>query len=579
MPAASPAPSSSPSEVHLPPSPRARAIGILLVLAVAAVFGRVVGHELLSWDDVVNTLGNPHLNPPSAAGTLFFWRHAYMDLYVPVTYTLWALLLRITREPWIFHAASLVLHAGAALAAFGLLRRLVRDDRAAGAGALLFALHPVQVEAVGWMSGTKDVLAALFGLLALARYVDHARDSRVGARWSRDWALAFLFTLLALLSKPAAVAVPLLAAVLDLGLLRRRARDAARDLAPFFALAIAWIFVTRAVQPAAGVAVPPVLQRLLVALDALAFYAGKLLWPVSLALDYGRDPAWLLEHGRPFLTSLVPLAAAAALVLAAAKRPGPLSRPALVAALLFVAGVAPVLGLVPFDFQRYSTVADHYLYLSMIGPALLLAAALRERPGRVPWLAAGALLAGLAVRSAVQIGVWKDDPTLYRHVLAVNPRSWSAHGNLGVALAARGDAPGAIAEYEKALAIQPADARTQTNLGTALDELDRTDEALPHLEEAVRLEPGDRTARENLAIALLRRDRPQEAETHLRAALRIQPDSFLAHYYLAGALDRLGKTGEVIGHLEEAVRLNPRFEPARADLAAVREARGEDAPR
>jgi Tfp pilus assembly protein PilF len=538
------------------------------------VHGRTVGHDLLSWDDLANTLGNPHIHPPSLAGTLHFWRHAHMDLYVPVTYTLWALLARIAMEPWLFHGANVLLHAGAALAAFGLLRRLVRDDRASFLGACLFALHPVQVEAVAWMSGTKDLLAGLFGLLALSRYIAFAEASRRGVEGGgsgrRDYAVALLAFAVALLAKPAAVAVPLLAAILDLALVRRRLGRVARDLAPFLLLGVAWIFLTRAVQPAAGVAVPPLVERPLVAFDALAFYLGQLVVPHPLTFDYGRDPAWVLEQGRPWVSVAVVVALAAAIVAFARWRPGPFSRATLAGAGLFVAGVSPVLGLVPFDFQRYSTVSDHYLYLSMIGPALCLSALLAGRGGHATWLAAGAILAIGAAMSAVQAGVWKDDLTLYRHGILAQPRSWVAHDNLGAALAARGRIDEALTEYEAAIAINPRDARTRFNLGTALDELDRTGEALPHLLEAVRLEPRDRLSRENLAIVLLRLERPAEAMEHLRAALEIEPGSWLAHYYVGAALDRLGRLEEAALELEEAVRLNPRFGPARRDLETVR---------
>jgi tetratricopeptide (TPR) repeat protein len=545
--------------------PRRTAVCLALIaVATLAVFGRIVGHAWLGWDDLANTVRNPHLNPPSVAGTLFFWRHAYTDLYVPVTFTFWALLARIALAPWLFHAASLALHVGAVWAAFDLLRRLVRDERAACAGALLFALHPVQVETVAWMSGAKDLLCGLFALLALARYVAFASPEARGR--ARDFVWATACFVLALLSKPSAVAIPLCAAVIDLALLARSPRRVARDLAPWFATALVWIFVTRAVQPATAVPSVAPGSRLLVALDALAFYTGKLVFPLHLAPDYGRDPASVVGAGLPFVTGLAVLALAAAALLSA-------GRIARAATGLFVAGVAPVLGLVPFDFQRYSTVADHYLYLSMIGPALALAWVWSR--ASAPWtrIAAGAALLLLAARSAVQVGVWRDDETLWRHTLLVNARSWTAHDNLGSALEASGRAREAIPEFERALALNPRDARTQFNLGTALDELDRTAEAIPHLEEAVKLSPQDRLSRENLAIALLRAERPEDAEKQLRAALEIEPDSFLAHYYLAGALDRLGKTDEMIEHLRDAVRLNPRFEPARRDLAGVLRAR------
>jgi len=551
----------------------------LIAGAVLAAFGRILGQGLLGWDDLPNTIANPHLNPPSLAGTLYFWRHAYMDLFIPLTFTVWGVLARITLEPWIFHAASLAIHVAAAWAAFDLLRRFVRDERAACAGALLFALHPVQAESVGWMSGAKDLLCGLFTLLALSRYCAFASAAPRSPGRGRSFLLASLWFALALFSKPSAVAVPLLAAVIDLALLGRSPRDVARGLAPWAALAVGWAFLTRAVQPAAQVAETPLWSRPLVALDALAFYLGKILLPIELAPDYGRDPTSLLRSGLPIATPLVALAAGAAVLLLGRRGRGGAGRIALASSGLFAAGVAPVLGLVPFDFQRYSTVADHYLYVSMIGPTLLFAWMLARTPLRLGWIAAAAILLLCAAKSAVQVGVWRDDETLWRHTLAVNGRSWVAHDNLGQALHAAGRTRDAIAAYENALAIQPADGRTHFNLGTALDELDRTTEAILHLEEAVRLLPDDRPSRENLAVALLRADRPAEAEVHLRAALAIEPRSYLAHFYLAGALDRLGKPAEMLEHLREAVRLNPGFAPARRDLREVEKVLGGQVPR
>src|SRR5260221_13780528 len=553
------------------PGPEGRfwlyATGFLVL--TAAVFGRVLGHGFLGWDDRLNALENPHLNPPSLSGTLFFWRHAYADLYIPATFTVWAFLARISLEPWIFHAASLLVHAAAVTAAFRLLRRLVASDAAACAGALLFALHPVQVESVAWMSGLKDLLCGLFSLLALGTSVGFRRSPRGDLRRWSSFLIASACFLLALLSKPSAVAVPLLACVLDLFLLERRPAEIARDLAPWAACAAGWSFLTRSAQAAVDVPDIPLASRFVVAGDALGFYLGKLAWPAALAPDYGRRPAWVVEHGG---LALVGLAVAVAAVLAV-RAPRSLPRTAGAGAFLLFAGVAPVLGFVAFDFQRYSTAADHYLYLSMIGPALVLAGLLAGPKRGWALGCASVVLLTMAAKSWSQAAVWPDDESLWRHTLTVNARSWVAHDNLGQALESKGRRPEAIEEYTRALEINPRDARTHFNLGTALDELDRTSEAIPHLEEAVRLAPADRMSRENLAIALLRSDRPAEAEPHLRRALELEPRSYLAHYYLAGTLDRLGRTDEMLEQLREAVRLNPRFEPSRRDLEGVLEAR------
>jgi len=554
---------------------KASIVRLAIVLSVLLVFGRVLGHAILAWDDLTNTLWNPHLSPPSASGILYLWGHAYADLYVPLTFTLWGVLGSLSTEPWIFHAASLALHALAALAAFGLLRRLVRDDVAAGAGALLFALHPVQAETVAWMSGAKDVMCGMFSLLALGAYVDFGREEPGSPRRARTLALSTTFLVLALLSKPSAVAVPLLALVLDVGWLGRRWSRSLKDLAPWIAVAALGAIVARSVQPAAEVVPTALGARPLVAAHALAFYAKKVVAPLGLAPDYGRDPKSVLAGGPPVVAAILVVVALALLALLRRRERDPAgpSHAAATAAGLSIAAVAPVLGLVPFDFQRYSTVADHYLYVAMLGPALLLAWLLARRPSVPLRIAAGILVLAFAGKSFVQAGIWKDDETLWRHTLAVNPRSWTAHGNLGQALQSSGRSEEALAEFGAALALNPDDPRTHYNLGSTLDALDRTEEGLPHLEIAVHLSPEDRPSRENLGIALLRLDRPAEAQVQFEKAIAIEPRSWLAHYYLAGALDRLGRTDEMLVHLKEAVRLNPRFQPARDDLQAVLKAR------
>ena len=547
---------------------------LAIVLPLLLVFGRILGHALLGWDDRMNTVLNPHLVPPSVSGLLYFWRHFYGEMYIPLTFTLWGLLSQVTFEPWIFHAASLAIHAGATLAGFALLRRIVRDDVAAAAGALLFGLHPVQVESVAWMSGAKDVLCGMFSLLALASHVDVARAEPASASGARARARGTAFVVLALLSKPSAVALPLLAIALDVLWLGRRWTRALLDLAPWIAIAAVGAVVARVAQTGVGVDPAPDVSRPLIAADALAFYARKLVAPVALAPDYTRDPRSVLALGHAVPEAIGVLAARAALAIRRRREQGegPFHA-ATAAAALSVAAIAPVLGLVPFDFQRYSTVADHYLYLAMIGPAFLFAWALARWPRPPVRAAAALLLAAFAAKSAVQAGVWRDDATLWRHTLAVNPRSWVAHGNLGQALGAAGRPNDAIAEFVAALDLKPDDARTHYNLGTTLDSLDRTTDALPHLETAVSLSPDDQASRENLGIALLRSERPEEAEKQLRKSIELDPRAWLSHYYLAGALDRLGRTDEMLEHLKEAVRLNPRFGAARKDLEAVLRAR------
>jgi hypothetical protein len=235
---------------------------------------------------------NPHLNPPTLAGLKFHWTHAWQELYVPLTYTAWWLLATIAGvknadgsvglNPWIFHGANLLAHIISSLIVLRLLRRLLRDRSgwAACAGALLFAVHPVQVETVAWVSGLKDLLCGMFSLLAVYQYVSADRRPNHIA--------ALLFFAAAILSKPTAVALPLILATIDLLLLNRPARDVLKSIIPFALLAVPCMIWTKHAQPSTLIATIPLWWRPFVAGDAIAYYLLKIVAPIHLAIDYGR---------------------------------------------------------------------------------------------------------------------------------------------------------------------------------------------------------------------------------------------------------------------------------------------------
>lgn len=404
-----------------------------LVASVVAVYGQTARHELLTWDDLQHIVANPNVNPPSWAGVARSWREPYWGLYAPLSYTWFAaeaaLALRrapdgTTRlDPAVFHLGNVLLHAGSTLLVYWLLRRLLARSfapaacwtparaspsaialescasqapatptgapsaaspatiLACGAAAALFALHPVQVESVAWVSEGRGLLCAFWSLVALWQWVVYwqSGDGRAAVR---HYAAATAAYVLALLSKPAAVAVPLMAGVLAVGWFPapssaeasgRSWRAAARSLAPWFVGAAAWTVLTKLLQPDADADfVAPWWARPLVAGDALAFYLSKLVAPWGLCPDYGRSPRWVMAQGTFYVAWLVPAALVASLACLRGRRVW------LTAVGLSVAWLVPVLGFVPFEYQRISTVADRYLYLAMFGPALALAWLLRQ---------------------------------------------------------------------------------------------------------------------------------------------------------------------------------------------------------
>ena len=532
----------------------------LLPLGIAAIavlaFARLVGCSFTDWDDQGTIWQNPRLNPPTLAAVEFYWRawgaKAPGQLYTPVTYTAWAAVAAVSEatagrlSPAVFHGANVGLHAVTAVLVYGLLRRLVGRPWPAAGGALLFALHPVQVEPVGWASGTKDVLCGLFAVAALWAYVAAVGTTRRSRRRGLYAAATGLFVL-AMLSKPTAMMVPPMAAAIDVLVLRRPVGKAARWLWPWAVLMIPCALQARAAQPADWASPVPAWTRPLVAADAVAFDVAKVAWPAHLCVDYGRRPAVVVAAGAVYWTWLVPAAVAGLLVW---RR----DRVLAAAAALCVLPLAPVLGLVPFDFQLYSTVADHYLYLPMVGVALAAAWGLAHVSPR-PWVVRGvvggavAVLVALGVRSAAQEPTWRDTTSLFTQVLAVNPGSFAACDQMGYV---RSTAARAIRGDRRT--VPPADP------GYAEWRADLED-SLRWYDESLRLNPAYGPSLVNIAInagqlgehdvqrAALRRDAALQAT--LPAGLRADPAS------LGGWMLDVGDPAGAVDYLDRVLRADP----------------------
>lgn len=557
---------------------------IALILIVGAVFWGVVGHDFLVWDDDVFLYRNPLLAPPSWEHLAQVWREPYAHLYAPVTYSLWILLgmagsVSVQGQtmlvPTVFHAASLLVHVLAALVAFALLRRLLRRGetgqrgvtRAAFIGALLFALHPLQVEAVAWASELKDLLAGLLGLLALYLYLVPVTAEKPldGRDKSRHYLAATLVFVLALLAKPNVAVLPLLAGLLDWHVQRRSLRQSLTLLLPWVVLAGALALLTRHVQPPSPDLYVPLWQRPLIVGDALAFYLGKLVWPLNLAADYGRTPHWVLAQASTPWVWLLPVAVLA-LSWAARRR-----LPAVTTGLWFLC-LAPLasLGIVAFDFQQYSTVADHYLYLGLFGPALLVAWLAHKGPRL--WTSAGAalLLGVMAALTLLQLMTWSNSSGFWQHTLEVNPRSLVAHNNLaaGYMLARRPDL--AEPHLRAAVALQPRDADALVNLGMALVQQGRFAEAIEPLREGLGNRPGDPKAQLLLGLSLARLGRAAEALPYLVQTLEANPSDWTTRFTLAGVLLELGRKAEACAQLRAVLQDQPGFTPARELLKKCR---------
>ncbi len=563
--------------------------GLIVFAAVFAGMSRICTHDFVDWDDAHTLYRNPRLNPVSEETLRFYWTHGEHGLYIPGTYTTWAGLAKIARtsemdtrgmqlNPRVFHTASVLLHAGAAVVMFLLLRRLLRKcnrrtsnaelrtsnqeiaiDIAAGMGAMVFGLHPVQVESVGWASGMKDVLYGGFALVAIWQYLCAVQSqSRRGVM--AHFAVATLAFVWALLCKPTAMVVPAIVFVLDWLVLGRSWKAAAKWTAWWWPIALAWMVVARVAQPIVGQAGPPVVVRPLIALDAIAFYIGKVFWPWKLCIDYGRTPGVVQGQGWLWWTWMVPVIVVGLIwwrkkmELAAA-------------GLLLVICVAPVLGLTPFLFQFYSTVSDHYLYLAMLGPAVAMAWAMMK------WERAGARAVGmvaiglLAVKSFTQAGTWQDDESMFSHTIAMNPNSFLAYNNLASAFSYGGD----VMQSAATIADQVGDRQMAvTYRKQATENYQRAGElfaeAIETRKAANRGVDDYLKAHGNLGSIHARLERHEAALWHRQRAMEIIVRFFppaarrdLPELYCLAGQDLLAmhRAGEALNYFDQALKMDP----------------------
>jgi Flp pilus assembly protein TadD len=579
------------------------AVATLLILVTLAVFWQVQGHAFVLWDDGLHVYDNPYLQALTFDNIRAFWRAPYAELYIPLTYTLWALTAAVARgvspsptagaplAPQFFHALNLLVHLLSVLVVWRIVRLLLdrtvphpamsppltHVEWAAGGGALLFAVHPIQVEAVAWVTGFKDVLCGFLSCVAIWQYLHYAggdveatasgkaASGKAQRSLGHYWLATGVFVL-ALLAKPVAVVVPVVAWILDVWGWPQTWRHRKPALLAWVGLAMLWgLFTSLKVQPAAsGYFIAPLWTRPLIVGDTVAFYLSKLGVPVWLGPDYGRSPEWLLAQWWHWLTGLVPWGLALWLWYKRTRVPWLVA-----AAGVLVAGLLPVLGLVPFAFQAYSTVADRYMYIAMLGPALALAWGLAQVRQR--WLVVGGagLLGVLGICSAWQAHYWHDTVSLFEHELTVHPGSFVAHNILGMTLAAQNRLPEAVGYYTEAIRLWPRNSGAHYNLGNALSRQGKTQEAIQQYMEVLRLQPNAAEAHNGLGAALADQGHVAEAISHYTAALQLEPAYPQAHYHLGNALNRQGKMPEAIQQYTEALRFKPNYAEAHHNLGAT----------
>lgn len=556
------------------------------------------------WDDDSNVTGNFNLH--DLDGLRRIWTNATWNQqqYYPLTHTsfwveyqLWGL------NPLGYHLVNVALHAMSSLLLWRILLRL--GVPGAGLAAAIFALHPLQVESVAWVTERKNTLSAVFFLaaafagIAFSDAADIGRPRRGPA--SRRWwwyVLCFCLFLCAVLAKTATCMLPVVLALL---LWWKKGRVTLRDLLPLLPLTLlgaaaglqtAWLEQHHVGAVGADFS-STLSEKVLIAGRASWFYIGKTLLPTGLCFIY---PRWRIDAADA-TAYLYPVTALATLGILWGLRMR-IGRGPLAAALYFAVMIFPALGFFKLYFMKYSFVQDHFQYLAGIGPIVLLSAGvatahtavrtshfarqgspvLRLSPSPILMTAALVLLLPLALATWERSKVFLDSETLWRDTVEENPTAWMAHSNLGVLLMAQGRVEAAVEHYRETLKLRPENTETWVNLGNALLSRGDTQEAVDHFRRATELTPGlfeaHFEANLGLGVALERAGRTAEAEKQFEKTMTLNPHGAEAFFYLARLRLQRGEADSAGALLENLLRRKPSLSKAHSLYGDVLAAQG-----
>ena len=570
---------------------------VLVYLSLAAitwlVFGQTVRHDFVNFDDHVYVYNNPLVTRGlTINGIVVAFTHAHARNWHPLTtisHMLDCQLYGLNAGG--HHFTNLALHTIAVLLLFRVLRVTTGALWPSAFVAALFAIHPLHVESVAWVSERKDVLSAVFFMLTLAAYVRYARAPSLG----RYFIVALIFTL-GLMSKPMLVTVPFVFLLLDywplrrfdkvpllksrggiVGWLNRRPNYLFLEKTPLLVLSgLSCLVTIRAQDSATGLLEQlPFTWRLNNALLSYIEYLRQTFWPTRLAVFYPHPnnalSIWQITLATTFL-----LAISAMAILLRKKRPYVLA-----GWFWYVGMLVPVIGIVQIGEQGH---ADRYTYLPQIGLFLLIVWTAVDFSTAWPvrreylWLVATATIAILSYGAVVQTSFWKNSEGLWNHTLSVTSNNDFAHNNLGFLYLRRGELDKAISHFKTALKIRSGNSETRYNLGTALVHTNlanalaregRPAEAVMHYEEAIKLRPDYGDAYYNFGSVLFQQGRIDDAIAQWQNALAIQPNDAAAHTSLGNAFLQKGWPDKAIAHYQKALEIDPREVNARNNMAWV----------
>jgi tetratricopeptide (TPR) repeat protein len=567
-------------------------VSVFLAVIVWIAFGRTLNHEFVGYDDQSYVLRNPRVtNGLTLDGIQWAFTHVDVTNWHPLTTISHMLDCQLYGlQPWGHHLTNILLHAAAAILLFLALRELTGTLWPSLLVAAVFAVHPLRVESVAWVSERKDVLSGVFFMLTLWAYARYARGNVRSSFWYMTVVVLFA---LGLMCKPTLVTLPFVLLLLDywpLGRVRPssssgRGETASRwkrrntlswlviEKVPLFGLSAASCVATLLAQKQAlDMSIKaPFEERLGNALISYVVYVGQMIWPAHLAVLYPY-PEGNLKVPQVILALLLLLMISVAFFLWRKKYPF-----LLIGWLWYLGMLIPMIGIIQVGSQVR---ADRYTYLPQIGLYLLVACSAAElfhrwrRSREVLAAAAVLVIMALTTRSYLQTSYWRDTETLWKHAIASTSNNYIAHTNLAQTLSHSGRFAEAIAECEKALKIKPDFAAAHNNLGVALLRNKQSgdgalghdgavDEAIEHYRKALQINPDFTQAHKNLGIVLLRKGQMDEAIAQFQKTLELEPNDAQAEFSLGSAFLQRREVDEAIAHYQKAVEIRPDYAEAR----------------
>jgi tetratricopeptide (TPR) repeat protein len=548
------------------------AIGVAVILA----FAPALSGEFVAWDDAKNFVENAHYRGLSAENLAWMWSTFHLGHYIPLTW----MTLGLDYDLWGmnaagYHATSIAIHAANTVLLYFVARRLfvlalsrhneenpaaIDVSLAAAFAALLFAVHPLRVESVAWITERRDVLSLLFVLASTLTYLRSIADPGHRRIWYGMSLAAFVC---ALLSKATSMTLPAVFVLLNLYPLNRlrvsssraEVRDVLLEIAPFAVFAGAAVVLSIvALHPPTQL---PLSAKIAVSAYSLAFYLGKTILPTGLAPLYEMPQHVAPAEPRFLIGYTVCVAFAAALWTMRRRWPGGVA-----ALIAFVVISLPMLGIVQNGPQ---IAADRYTYHSSPALALFAAGALffaLRVPKPVARAGAGALVIVLALATAEQTTTWRDSLHLWTRVLAVDSGSAIAHSGLATIDYKSGNVDGGMSHSLRAVALAPSYPEAHNDLGVGFARKGQLADAAIHYEHAIELQPTYDEALNNLGVVIAAEGLLDSAVVLFRRALSINPDYADAHVNWGNALVRARRLDEAIPHYKEAIAARPDHEDA-----------------